>query len=175
MPTLFRFAALTWFLCVANALLAQDLDDLFAGSEAAPLCECRHHTFSLENPPDWMPNAVKNAIAAAAHSDKAEWKGAVLFCPTTNAVIERIPLKRAYRFLVCPSDWQGFKPKKVAKNKLIESGIPIDKIRAMFQSTVMGPIEVSFRARHRRSMMGRIETENKSRSGGPDDAREPPS
>lgn len=161
MLTLFRIAALLSILGVANASLTQDLDDLFAGSEAAPICECRHYTFSLENPPDWMPDAVKTAIAATAHSDKAEWKGAVIFCPRTNAVIERFPLKRAYRFLVCPSDWKGFKPKKVTEKTLIEGGIPIEKIRAMLQSTVMGPIEVSFRARHSRDMMGRIETDDK--------------
>jgi hypothetical protein len=161
MLTLFRIVALLSTLGVATASFAQDVDDLFAGSEEMPLCDCRHHTFSLDNPPDWMPDTVKVAINAAAPADEAEWKGAILFCPTTNAVIERFPLKRAYRFLVCPSDWKGFKPKKVTEKALMESGIPIEDIRAMFQSTLMGPIEVSFRSRHSRDMMGRIEAENK--------------
>ncbi|KAA5541920.1 hypothetical protein FYK55_17135 [Roseiconus nitratireducens] len=160
MLTLIRILTLLAILGAEDVSLAQDLDDLFAGSEAVPLCECRHDTFSLDNPPDWMPDAVKAAVADAARSDKAKWKGAVLFCPTTNAVLERFPLKRAYRFLVCPSDWKRFKPKMVTDKTLTEHGIPIDQIRAMFQSTVMGPIEVSFRARHSRDMMGRVETED---------------
>jgi hypothetical protein len=49
----------------------------------------------------------------------------------------------------------------VTEKALMESGIPIEEIRAMFQSTLMGPIEVSFRSRHSRDMMGRIEAENK--------------
>ena len=145
--TPFRTAALFAILGVANASLAQELDDLFAGPNPTPPCECRHHTFSLDHSPSWMPKAAKTAITAATRSDESHWKGAILFCPTTNAVIERFPLKRAYRFLVCPSDWTGFKPRKVTDKTLIENGIPIEKIRAMFHRTEMGPIEVSFRAR----------------------------
>lgn len=160
MFTFLRFVAVLTILCAASAGFAQGVDDLFDDSEKEPLCECHHYTFSLENPPDWIPKAAKTALANAARPDESGWKGVVLFCPTTNAVIERFPLKRAYRFLVCPSDWQGFKPRRVTAETLIKNGIPIEKIREMFQSVVMGPLEVSFRARHSRGMMGSVEVEN---------------
>ena len=155
-----RFVALLLLSNAASLTLAQDVDDLFDDSDVKPPCECHHHIFSLDSPPKWIPQAVKSKLVAATKSDDDSWHGAVLFCPTTNAVIERFALKRAYRILVCPSEWQGFNPKKVGDKTLVKNGIPIEKIRAMFQSLVMGPLEVSFRARHSREMMGAANTHN---------------
>ena len=122
-----RFVALLILSSAAGLTLAQDVDDLFDDSDVKPPCECHHHAFSLDNPPKWIPHAVKSRLLTAAKSDDDNWHGALLFCPTTNAVIERLALKRAYRFLVCPSDWQGLKPKKVDDKTLIKNGIPIEK------------------------------------------------
>ncbi|EMB18936.1 hypothetical protein [Rhodopirellula europaea] len=161
MLTLFRFAALLCLVGLASVSHSQGVDDLFADSDVEPICECRHHIFGLDHPPEWIPKDVTKALASAVRSNEGMRQGGVLFCSKTNAVIECFALKRAYRFLVCPSDWQGFKPKAVTDEALIENGIPVDKIRAIFQSMVMGPIEVSFRARNSRGMMGSIEIEDK--------------
>lgn len=154
-----RIVILLAVTSVACDSFAQDLDDLFSESEKGTPCECHHHIFSLETPPDWMPKTVISTLRDATSPDATDWNGTLFFCPTTNAVIERYPLKRAYQFLVCPFDWQGFKPRRATEKTIAKNGIPLVKIRALLQSVAMGQLEVSVRARHSREMMGRAEVE----------------
>ncbi|CAD73025.1 hypothetical protein-signal peptide and transmembrane prediction [Rhodopirellula baltica SH 1] len=159
MTTPLHTTLLFMFLCIPSAIVAQELDDLFAGSAKTPPCECDHHIFALKGIPEWMPKAAKSALAEAVSMD---WNGTdamLLYCPTTNAVIQLVPLKASCSFLVCPSNWRGFKPRFATEESITERGIPVDKIRAMFQlpDVVMGPLQISVRARHSGDMMGDAE------------------
>ena len=110
-----------------------------------------------------MPQAARSALAEAYDLARNGTDRNLLYCPTTNAVIEGFPLKASCSFLVCPSDWSGFKPRFATKESLTERGIPVDKIRELLQlpSVVMGPLEISVRARHSSDMMGHADVNRK--------------
>jgi len=156
MSTRLRATLLFLILSIANTGVAQELDDLFDDSDESPPCECDHRIYHWKDFPDWMPESARSALMHAVSGHPKTIARDLLYCPTTNAVIERVPLKATYSFLVCPYDWQGFKPRFTTEKSLREHGIPVDKIRAMFQlpSVVMGPLEILVRAHHSGDMMG---------------------